>query len=51
MSNECVLVLTGCLQAQILSDFFVVTWVSEVKDAVAGELHLKNGISQVNVNL
>lgn len=35
-------VLTGCLQAEIFSDLVVVTWMSEVKDAVTGEVHLEN---------
>lgn len=34
--------LTGCLQAEVFSDLLVVTWVSEVKDAVTSEVHLKS---------
>lgn len=33
--------LTSCLQAEIFSDLLVVTWMGEVKDAVASEVHLE----------
>lgn len=34
--------LTCCLQAEVLSDLLVVTWMSEVKDAVTSQVHLEN---------
>lgn len=33
--------LTSCLQAEIFSDLLVVTWMGEVKYAVASEVHLE----------
>lgn len=33
--------LTSCLQAEIFSDLLMVTWMCEVKDAVASEVHLE----------
>lgn len=33
--------LTSCLQAEIFSDLLVITGVSEVKDAVTSQVHLK----------
>lgn len=40
--------LTSCLQAEIFSDLLVVTRVSEVKDAVTGEVHLKRKKKHLN---
>lgn len=34
--------LTNCLQAEVFSDLLVVTWMREVKDAVASEVHLED---------
>ena len=34
-------VLTCGLQAEVLSDLLVVTWMSEVKDAVTSQVHLE----------
>lgn len=34
-------VLTSCLHAEIFSNLLVVTWMGEVKDAVASEVHLE----------
>lgn len=48
ITDVCVCVLTGCLQAEIFSDLVVVTWMSEVKDAVTGEVHLENKNTQCN---
>lgn len=45
---DSVCVLTGCLQAEIFSDLVVVTWMSEVKDAVTGEVHLENKNTRYN---
>lgn len=42
MDNRGVWVLTSCLQAEVFSDLLVVTWMSEVKDAVTSEVHLQN---------
>lgn len=47
LKKSCI-VLTCCLQAEVLSDLFVVTRMSEVEDAVTRQLHLKK-ISKRNV--
>lgn len=36
-------VLTSCLQAEVFSDFLVVTRMGEVKDALSSEIHLEDG--------
>lgn len=35
-------VLTGCLQAEVVSDLLVVTWVGEVEDAVSRQVDLRS---------
>lgn len=34
--------LTCCLQAEVVSDLLVVTWVGEVEDAVTRQVNLQN---------
>lgn len=36
-------VLTGCLQAEVVSDLLVVTRVGEVEDAVTRQVDLRSG--------
>lgn len=43
-----VLTLTSCLQAEVFSDFLVVTRMGEVEDAVASKIHLEDGNKKWN---